>query len=99
MRTDWGVLAAVGFAEGASTCRLARGAGLTVLCGVADGEDVAAARAGCDAGTSPGISAGPAEPDALCGAVVCAADAEAGWAAARACAVADWVFGSKRYRL
>jgi hypothetical protein len=93
------VVVAAGFAEGASTCRLAAGDGLTVLCGVADGEDVAAARAGCNAGTSPGISAWLAEPDAVCGAVACAADAEAGWAAARACAVADWVSGSNWYRL
>jgi hypothetical protein len=76
--TDGGVVAAVGFAEGASTCRLAAGDGLTVLCGVADGEDVPAGGAGCDAGTSPGISAWPAEPDAVCGAVACSADAEAG---------------------
>jgi hypothetical protein len=93
------VVIALGFAEGASTCRLAAADGLTVLRGVADGDDVAVAWAGRDAGTRPGTSAWPAEPDAVCGAVACAADAEAGWAAARACAVADWVSGSKRYRL
>ena len=43
VRTDFGVAVAVGFAEGASTCRLAAGDGSPALCGVADGEDVAAA--------------------------------------------------------